>query len=141
MSRRPPSPIGSRPIVPVFGSAPLVVAMLAAALLVLGSSPAAFATAGQFKSFTLTPPGFGPQQLALGSDGAVWFTETAVASIGRLGNGGFSYVSLPGGERYASDIAAGPDGALWVTEPDFAEIARVTTAGVVTEMPIPACGC
>jgi virginiamycin B lyase len=39
-----------------------------------------------------------------------------------------------------SFIAAGPDGALWFTEPNANQIGRITTAGVVTEFPLPASG-
>ena len=34
------------------------------------------------------------------------------------------------------DITAGPDGALWFTEPGV-KIGRITTAGVITEYPVP----
>jgi virginiamycin B lyase len=34
-------------------------------------------------------------------------------------------------------ITAGPDGALWFTEPSTGRIGRITTAGVVTEFPLP----
>ena len=34
----------------------------------------------------------------------------------------------------------GPDGALWFTEYDGNKIGRITTAGAVTEFPIPTAG-
>ena len=34
-------------------------------------------------------------------------------------------------------IIAGPDGALWFTEAESAKIGRITTAGMITEFPIP----
>jgi len=34
-------------------------------------------------------------------------------------------------------IAAGPDGNLWFTEWNWSNIGRITTAGVITEFPIP----
>ena len=36
-----------------------------------------------------------------------------------------------------ADITAGPDGNLWFTEGCAGRIGRITTAGVVTEFPIP----
>jgi len=42
---------------------------------------------------------------------------------------------VPGGSP--SDIASGSDGALWFTEPGANKIGRITTAGVVTEFPVP----
>jgi virginiamycin B lyase len=37
-------------------------------------------------------------------------------------------------------IATGPDGNLWFTEPHVNKIGRMTTAGVVTEYPVPTAG-
>jgi hypothetical protein len=46
--------------------------------------------------------------------------------------------SITGGDVYPADlIAAGPDGSLWFTEPLAARIGRITTAGLVTEFPLP----
>jgi uncharacterized protein (TIGR03437 family) len=38
---------------------------------------------------------------------------------------------------YPDGITAGPDGALWLAEQDSNSIGRITTAGVITEYPIP----
>jgi streptogramin lyase len=57
----------------------------------------------------------GPEVMAAGSDGALWFTNNANNSIGRITTTGTvkNYadpsISSPVG------IAAGPDGALWFT--------------------------
>jgi virginiamycin B lyase len=41
------------------------------------------------------------------------------------------------GTRSANGIVAGPDGALWFTEIERDAIGRITTAGSITEFPLP----
>jgi virginiamycin B lyase len=82
--------------------------------------------------------------LAIGSDGALWFTEdnlTTIAdtqnAIGRLTTDGqYRQWSLPPGSG-PTRIAAGPDGALWFTERSSQRIGRITTSGVITQFPLP----
>jgi virginiamycin B lyase len=93
----------------------------------------AHAAAGQIKEFLIPGNTPGPQEITVGSDGALWFTEIN-AGIGRLGKAGFSNFPLPG--RQALGIAAGPDGALWFTEIYGDAIGRITTAGQITEFPL-----
>ena len=75
----------------------------------------------------------GPQWIARGPDGAMWFTEVRdrigrIAPDGRITefSRGIPYRSSPGG------IATGPDGALWFTLWHGNVIGRMTTAGAVT---------
>src|SRR5215467_11824169 len=71
----------------------------------------------------------GPQGIATGPDGAMWFTDLDNNSIGRISMTGqvTSYtdpaISLPYG------IVAGPDGALWFTNSGSGSIGRITTSG------------
>lgn len=59
----------------------------------------------------------GPFGIALGSDGAVWFTEITGNKIGRLDTDGkIIEYDLPEKASFPSMIVAGPDGALWFTE-------------------------
>jgi virginiamycin B lyase len=44
---------------------------------------------------------------------------------------------VPSGAADLSDIVAGSDGALWFTEKSANKVGRITTAGQVTEYPIP----
>jgi virginiamycin B lyase len=82
--------------------------------------------------------------LAMGSDGALWFTEDNLASaadtqnaIGRLTTDGrYRQWTLPPGSG-PTRIAAGPDGALWFTERGGQSIGRITTSGVITQFPLP----
>ena len=60
--------------------------------------------------------------------------------IGRITPGGaITEFSLPSGS-YPWGITAGPDGNLWFTELSGNNIARITTAGVITEFPVPTPG-
>jgi streptogramin lyase len=89
-----------------------------------------------------------PQGITTGPDGNLWFAETAANKIGRMTPAGaVTQFSLPAileatepdpgsGPPGPVAITAGPDGALWfVGVPG--EIGRITTAGVVTEFPVP----
>ncbi len=79
----------------------------------------------------------GPQSIATGPDGALWFTESN--TIGRITTSGtFTEYPLPGQGSDPFAITAGPDGAMWFTEAYHLKIGRITTAGVITEFPLPA---
>ena len=65
------------------------------------------------------PVGSGePSGIATGSDGALWFTETAPNKIGRITPSGVltNEFAVPTPAASPAAIAAGPDGALWFTE-------------------------
>jgi virginiamycin B lyase len=74
-----------------------------------------------------------PTTIAAGSDGALWFAECGVSSIGRITTAGAVTNTYPvpsGATPY--DITGGPDGALWFTE-SGTSIGRIDTSGKVTE--------
>jgi streptogramin lyase len=77
--------------------------------------------------------GYDPIGIVEGSDGALWYTNTILPSIGRITTAGKithytdSRLTRPFG------IAAGSDGALWFTNgSDPGSIGRITTSGVLT---------
>jgi streptogramin lyase len=117
-------------------------AVLLVALLL---GPCVAGRAQSITEFALPDPASGPSQIAAGSDGNLWFTETNPLSprVGRITpTGVVTEFPLPGSPFSAIDIASGPDGNLWVTIADtgqgaFAAIGRITTAGVVTLFPLP----
>jgi len=79
-----------------------------------------------------------PEFTALGSDGAVWFTQAFSNQIGRIStSGAISEYPLPNGASYPLGIVSGPDGALWFAEFMGNRIGRITTSGVITEFPLP----
>jgi streptogramin lyase len=74
----------------------------------------------------------GPDEIAAGPDGALWFTNFANNSIGRITTGGAVTIYTGTGISYPTGIAAGPDGALWFTNHTNNSIGRITTGGAVT---------
>jgi virginiamycin B lyase len=85
--------------------------------------------------------GVGPSAIAVGRDGALWYTESdpSANAIGRMTTGGAVTnhfpVPTPGSEP--SDITTGPDGALWFTEFLGNKIGRIETAPPFVPPPPP----
>jgi streptogramin lyase len=89
----------------------------------------------------------GPLGIVTGPDAAGWFTEGLAGEIGRIApTGGLQQFQIPNptgardGATAAPDpshITVGPDGALYFTDPGDDSIGRITTAGEVSEFPIP----
>ncbi len=91
-----------------------------------------------------------PEGITTGSDGNLWFAENASGQIGGMTPAGvvtqFALPSVPppagspagtaATTPHPTAITTGPDGALWFTGIP-GEIGRITTAGVVTEYPLP----
>ena len=72
-------------------------------------------------------------RVAVGPDGALWFTAYGSGRIGRVGADGHVSWPVAGGLDRPYDLVTGPDGNLWVTESGGAgAILRVTPAGGVT---------
>jgi streptogramin lyase len=88
--------------------------------------------------------------LALGSDGALWFTQdlsdnpneaewVGVSTVGRIAaNGAVTLYPLAAG---AGDVALGPDGNLWFIQSDDGQgasaLVSVTPTGQMTAHPLP----
>ena len=108
----------------------------------VGSSPAAHPTPGASPSsgdanpatileYAIPTVNSGPWSITSGSDGALWFTESAAGKIGRVtSSGAFTEYTIPGGWD-PGYIAAGADGALWFTEYYGNAIGRITTTGEI----------
>ena len=112
----------------------------AAALLALVLAVPASPSSPQIYEFTIPTASSGPDGIAEGPDGNIWFTELTGDTIGRMTPGGeFTEFPLPTPGASPGGIAAGPDGALWFTEQNVSvnKIGRVTTAGSFSEFPIP----
>jgi virginiamycin B lyase len=79
-----------------------------------------------------------PSSIALGPDGALWFTEGRDDEIGRItASGDITEYPLPSSQTFSGDIVAGPDGALWFSESGAGKLGRITTAGEITEYDVP----
>lgn len=78
-----------------------------------------------------------PQDLVVGPDGNVWFTQRAADKIGRItSEGAVTEFSLPSSGSEPVGIAVGPDGAVWFTEYAGNRIGRITTSGSISEFPL-----
>jgi len=109
------------------------------------SDPALATTTPVVTSFPLPSGSSRPNNIALGADGALWFTDNGTNSIGRIDpalatNGtsnGITEFPIPTGNSLADAITAGPDGALWFTEQSGNNIGRIDpTTHVIAEFPI-----
>jgi virginiamycin B lyase len=109
---------------------------LAAAIGLLGWS--ASAGAQSITEYPIPTSASGPNGIAAGPDGALWFTESNANKIGRITTAGvITEFGIPTPSSFPIYITAGPDGALWFAENNGNKIGRITTAGAVTEYPIP----
>lgn len=72
----------------------------------------------------------GPREIALGSNGSMWFTSSATAQIGTISPQGAIQAFTIASE--ASDIAQGPDGNMWFTLPADKQVGKITPTGAVT---------
>jgi virginiamycin B lyase len=119
-------------------------AAIAGNFLAISSSIAGSGT--QISQAGIHTPNASPQSIALGPDGAIWYTELAANRIGRnLLNAYTTDFAVPSPAAFASGVApsgitAGPDGAMWFTEPGANKIARITASdpATITEFPLPA---
>jgi virginiamycin B lyase len=76
-------------------------------------------TTGEFSEFLIPTPSSSSFGITVGSDGAVWFTETRGNKIGRLTTTGeFSEFVIPTPNSGPYGITVGSDGAVWFTERD-----------------------
>jgi streptogramin lyase len=93
-------------------------------------------TSGAINVFPTTTASSSPVDVAVGSDGNIWFTENAANQIGKMSTEGVMLAEYPVKTKGAniSAITSGPDGNLWFLEnTSFGAAAKITTSGVVTE--------
>ncbi|MFM9049569.1 MAG: hypothetical protein ACKOMX_05940 [Actinomycetota bacterium] len=108
----------------------------------LGGAASA-APVGEFTTFHLGNGGNGGNALASGSDGNMWFTNTANNSIGRITPAGsVTYFKVPTKSSTTLGsgllgITAGPDGNMWFTGFFANIVGKVTPEGKVTTYPLP----
>jgi virginiamycin B lyase len=76
--------------------------------------------------------------IAVGPDGAMWFTDVTDQLIGRITTAGAVTEYTVSASPLA--IVRGPDGALWFTDSGVARIGRITTSGVVSYVSLPGSG-
>ncbi len=106
--------------------------VVGAGALVGAALPASAAPVGQIHEYGhMSTTNSGPQGIAKGPDGNMWFTEFNGNQIGRITPAGV--VTEFGGLTGTSpaSIAAGPDGNMWFTEFIGKKIGRISPTGVV----------
>jgi streptogramin lyase len=84
-------------------------------------------------------PATGPESIAEGPDGNMWFTEFWANRIGRMSPVGIlSEYPIPTADSSPRGIVAGHDGNMWFVESGRSRpaIARITMSGDVTEFPV-----
>jgi virginiamycin B lyase len=91
-----------------------------------------------FTYYPLPTADASPSYIALGPDGAMWFTENTAHKIGRVSpTGQVTEYALPNPNSFPQDITAGPDGAMWFTEDIGNRIGRISMTGEITEFDLP----
>ncbi|MBV9028427.1 MAG: Virginiamycin B lyase [Candidatus Eremiobacteraeota bacterium] len=74
-----------------------------------------------------------PTGITTGPDGALWFTDSGNALIGRITKRGKYTLQVQVGAEVSDGIVAGPDKNLWFTTNESSpRIGRITTAGKLT---------
>jgi len=113
-----------------------------AAVLLGCSAIAAPLSAQTIDEFPVPTAGSKPQCIAPGSDGNLWFTETAASKIGKITAEGliseYTVHSNSGGLSLdVRCLAPGPDGNVWFTTSGTpgGRIGKITTSGVITLYP------
>lgn len=76
-----------------------------------------------------------PNDIVMGPDYNMWFTETDANQIGKTSQDGSMTVEyvIPTANSAPTEITVGPDGAMWFIESNAHKIGRITTAGIITE--------
>ena len=88
----------------------------------------------QTGAVTLTPTGLIPRQLAIATDGQIWFTARFTPEgVGRLNPATGQLTEFPLSDAGPQGIAAAPDGSVWFTQTTKGNIARITNDGLITE--------
>jgi streptogramin lyase len=77
--------------------------------------------------------------IAVGSDGGIWFTDTGANRIARLSPDGATLAGYPiaTAAAWPYGITAAPDSNLWFTMRDANKIGFITPTGEITEICIP----
>ena len=110
------------------GAAVGVAAWAAPQLRRFGGAIAGAGTLGVITNYPATP-GSLSSTICLGPDNALWFTNVASSSIGRITTGGVitNYPSSGSDVSGPFVICVGPDGALWFTNSGNSSIGRIDT--------------
>jgi len=101
-----------------------------------GNKIGRISTDGIITEYVIPTVNSGPNGITAGPDDALWFTEYRGNKIGRITTTGIFNEYRVGFANGLKGIAPGPDGALWFLDSNQ-QIGRISTAGLVTQYPIP----
>lgn len=113
---------------------------LLALLVALACVPSPARAQVAVQAYALPPAGGSPHDVAVGSDGIVWYTAQRDGKLGRLDPATGKVELVPLGANAAPHgVIIGPDGAPWVTEGGSNSIVRVDPkTREVKDWPLPA---
>jgi virginiamycin B lyase len=94
-------------------------------------------TPPHFDEYRMLGGGDMPAALALGPDGAVWFTIDNADALGVLRNGRVQRIPKGRENLEPLGLAVADDGSVWFTDPIGEAIAHLTPEGAVESFPLP----
>ncbi len=82
------------------------------------------------------PSGHFPNEITVGADGDLWFTEPQNHLIGRMSTSGTLVAEYPiaNSSIATAGIALGSDGNVWFTDTQSNFVAKITTSGAISEI-------
>ncbi len=94
---------------------------------------------GEVKEFEIAAqPAAGAAEIAVGSDGNLWFTDPNSGAIGQVSSQGqITKFAVPTAGAAPTAIVAGP-GGLWFTEEAADKVGRISYGGAIAEFSLPA---
>ncbi len=107
------------------------------ALMAVAAAPASAVTK-TVTEFTIKTPNNQPGDMAVGTDGNVWFVDQNTSKIAQISKSGAitGYLTKTANAK-PTGITLGPDGAMWFTEAAANKIGRINGGPPVTEYSIP----
>jgi virginiamycin B lyase len=87
---------------------------------------------GAMATIDLSRPGVVPTDVAVGTDGSVWFLQFRANRIGRLKNGEFSDFKVPDENAGLSGLVVAADGAVWFGMVRSSSLGRLRDGRVAT---------
>lgn len=91
----------------------------------------------RFDEYRMLGGGDMPAALALGADGAVWFTIDNSNALGVMRNGRMQRIPKGGDNLEPLGLAVADDGSVWFTDPIADAIGHLTPDGAVESFPLP----
>jgi virginiamycin B lyase len=102
------------------------------ATLQAGSKLIRIEPSGAMATIDLSRPGVVPTDVAVGTDGSVWFLQFRANRIGRLKNGEFSDFNVSEQNAGLSGLTVGADGAVWFGMVRSSSLGRLRDGRVAT---------